>query len=216
MKKLLGLVLVFVLALSLVACGSGNSGNNTNNNTNNNANENKDDIKDDVKDLTVNDILEKLKEALGDGFYATETVAEENLYTCALGMGEEDTDMSKIEEYVALMTKVPSVNHDQVVIVKLKDESYADTIVETFNAAYNQCVNYTKLYPIGAAKVSSIRIYREGDFVIYICGGADLPDSDASEEDIAKNVEKEYEKIDNAIKEIFGSLPENLAKINEE
>lgn len=37
-----------------------------------------------------------------------------------------------------------------------------------------------------------------------------------SDEDAAKLAASEYEKIDNTIKELFGSLPENLAVIPED
>lgn len=50
---------------------------------------------------------------------------------------------------------------------------------------------------------------------MYITAGA-TPDENASEEDAAKLADEEYKKIDNAVKELFGTLPENLAVIPED
>ena len=50
--------------------------------------------------------------------------------------------------------------------------------------------------------------------MIFIIGGANADDN-ASAEDKAKLAASEYEKIDSAIKELFGTLPENLAVVTE-
>ena len=49
---------------------------------------------------------------------------------------------------------------------------------------------------------------------MFILAGANADDS-ASDEDAAKLATSEYEKIDNAIKDIYGSIPTNLAVIPE-
>lgn len=58
------------------------------------------------------------------------------------------------------------------------------------------------------------RLYKFGDTVIFVIGGA-LAENGASAEDKAKLAASEYEKIDSAIKELFGTLPENLAVVTE-
>lgn len=80
--------------------------------------------------------------------------------------------------------------------------------------SYAQTLSYSRLYSFSVAKVEGARLYKFGDTVIFVIGGA-LAENGASAEDKAKLAASEYEKIDSAIKELFGTLPENLAVVTE-
>lgn len=154
-------------------------------------------------DIKLEDIEAAIADALGSGYLCTAEVPEEELILSCIGW----LDMDKIEEYIV---KQPAVYaQDAVGIVRCKD-GYADEAVNTLNERFAQSISYIRQYPFDVAKVEGTRIYRVGDIVMYITAGAQA-DSDASREEEAELAEAEYGKIDNALEEIFGSLPENLA-----
>ncbi len=92
--------------------------------------------------------------------------------------------------------------------------NYADEAVKLLNESFTQTVEYIRQYPFGVAKVEGARLYKVGNTVMLIIAGA-YADENASAEDEAKLAASEYEKIDNALKELFGTLPENLVVIPE-
>jgi len=102
---------------------------------------------------------------------------------------------------------------DAVVIAECED-GYADEAVKQLNESFAQTVDYIRQYPFGVAKVEGARLYKIGNTVMLIIAGASA-DEKASAEDEAKLAASEYEKIDNALKALFGTLPENLAVIPE-
>ena len=117
--------------------------------------------------------------------------------------------MNKIEEYIV---KQPSVYaQDAVGIVRCR-EGCADEAVDTLNERFAQSISFIRQYPFDVAKVEGTRIYKTGDIVMYITAGAQAG-GDLSREDEAKLAESEYEKIDKALGELLGSIPENLAVI---
>ena len=120
-------------------------------------------------------------------------------------------DLDQVESYVAKQTQVPALNVDSVVIAKCK-AGYADEAVDMINQSYAQTVSYIRQYPFGVAKVEGARLYKVDDLVIFIMAGA-VADENATEEDAAKLAVSEYEKVDAAIKDLFGSIPQNLAVI---
>lgn len=122
-------------------------------------------------------------------------------------------DFSQVGDYVIKQARVSAVNPDTVVVLKCKS-GYADTAVDLINESYAQTLSYSRLYSFSVAKVEGARLYKIGDTVIFVIGGANAEDG-ASAEDEAKLAASEYEKIDGAIKELFGTLPENLAVVTE-
>ena len=74
-------------------------------------------------------------------------------------------------------------------------------------------VDYIRQYPFGTAKVLNARIYQSGNYVMYILAGASYDGEDSEAEN--KLAVSEYAKIDEAIKNIFGSLPNNSAVVPE-
>ena len=191
MKKLVLIFLSLVMMLSLAACGSKEK---TDKNT--------------TVTATPAEIEQKIAEAIGSDNYLCDIDIEkewlQNIYRL---------DMDKVESYVAKQNSIGSVNPDTVIVLKVKD-GYADEAVKAINEGYDQIVSYIRQYPFGTDKVLNARLYQIGDYVIYVIAGASYDGEDAEAE--AKLADSEYAKIDEAIRGVFGTLPENLAVIPEE
>lgn len=215
MKKHIAIITAAVLALMLTACSnteskpndpqSSNSGNINNESTS------KTDSKPDTPQSAApspKEIEAAIAKALGDGYLCTANVPDEEMGLSCIGW----LDLTKVDEYVV---KQPTIYaQDAVGIVKCK-EGYADEAAKILNDRFAQSISYIRQYPHDVAKVEGTRIYRVGDILMYITAGAPTT-AEMSDEDAAKLAASEYEKIDNTIKELFGSLPENLAVIPED
>ena len=114
---------------------------------------------------------------------------------------------------MAKQNAISAVNLDTVIILESED-GYADTAVELLNESYSGAVSYIRQYAFGVGKVMNARIYKEGNYVIYILAGASYEGNDAEKED--EFAVSEYKKIDDALNSIFGEIPENLAVIPED
>ena len=200
MKKFVTLLLAALMVMSFAACSS-NKNDNTKKPENNNT--------DVVKTATPAEIEAAIAKALGDGDLATVDVPEDEMWGSAIG----SLDLTKVKSYVAKQSANVSIDMDSIVIAECED-GYADEAVKLLNEYYAQTVDYVRQYPFGVAKVEGARLYKVGNTVMLIIAGASA-DENASAEDEAKLAASEYEKIDNALKELFGTLPENLAVIPE-
>lgn len=226
MKKYLAIALTALMVMSFAGCsGTTNSNSDsssassavnsdaasdkTDDNSGSKPADSSDSNSDAEKSVSPADIEAAIAKALGDGYLSTVDVPEDEMYLSAMA----GIDLSQVESYVAKIAVVSSVNLDTVVAIKCKP-GYADTAVDVLNSSYAQSISYIRQYPFSVAKVEGARLYKFGDTVIYIIGGASADDN-ASAEDEAKLAASEYEKIDNAIKELFGTLPENLAVVTE-
>lgn len=99
MKRILTFVLALAMALSLAACGGKADDNNG---------------KTDV-DMTAQQIMDTLKEKLGDSFDCDVTEDETRM------SGYWGFDMDKIEDWAAMSNSNSSLNPSTAVIVKVKD-----------------------------------------------------------------------------------------------
>ncbi len=153
------------------------------------------------------DIEAAIASKLGADYLSTVEVAADDLYLTPLA----DLDMTKIESYIVKQAEIPSVDTDKVVIAKCSDAAYADEVVKAFEADFQQTVHYIHQYPFGVAKVEGGKIYKIDNLVIYVIGGKSAGEND-SDEAAAKLASDEYAKIDEAIKSVTGTIPENLAK----
>lgn len=192
MKKLIALLLAALMVFSLAACSTSKNNNNSNEPVN--------------TDKTPAEIEAAIAKALGEGYLATVDVPEEELFTSAIGR----LDLTKVKTYVAKQAVIPSVDLDSVVIAECED-GYADEAVSLLNEAYAQTIDYIRQYPFGVAKVEGARLYKVGNTVMLIIAGASYDGEDGEAE--AKLAAEEYEKVDAALKDLFGSLPENLAVV---
>ena len=184
-------ILAALMLLSMAACGS-NSG----------------ETEAPLKAATPAEIEAAVAAALGDGCLATVDVPEEELFTSPLG----DLDLSRVKSYVAKQSEVVSVDVDTIVIAECED-GYADEAVAKLNEAYGRILSYIRQYPFGVAKVEGARLYKVGSTVMLIIAGASYDGEDSEAE--AKLANEEYQKIDEALKGLFGSLPQNLIQIPE-
>ena len=167
----------------------------------------KSDDSSDSAEIAVADIEKKIADALSDG-YLCDTEIDPDWFRNYFGF-----DMTQIEEYAAKQNALSAVNPDTIIILKVKD-GYADAAVELLNTAFAQQVSYIRQYPFGVQKVMNARIFKNGNYVIYALAGQSYDGEDSEEE--LKLAESEYAKIDAAVKDVFGTLPDNLAVVPED
>jgi len=184
-----------------------NSSSKSDNNSSSTTDNNSTDKPDENKTITPAEIEAAIAKALGEGYLCTEDVPADEINLSCIGW----LDSSKIESYV--LKRPTTYCQDSVAVIKFK-EGYADEAVNIFNKYFAQTISYIRQYPFDVAKVEGTRIFRFDDTVMYITAGAPAS-GELSAEDEAKLAASEYEKIDNAIKELFGTSPKNLAVITE-
>lgn len=202
MKRIMLILLSLMMVFGLVACSGTND--NKDNKTDDNGK------KDTPVDVTATpaEIEQKLADAIGKDNYLCDTDIDEDWLKNSYQL-----DLNKIESYVAKQNSIASVNPDTVIILKTKD-GYADEAVKAINEGYSQIVSYIRQYPFGTAKVLNARLYQSGNYVMYIIAGAAYDGEDTEAEN--KLAVSEYAKIDDAVKEVFGTVPENLAVVPED
>ena len=186
---------------------SSSSNSSSSNSSSSKTDNNSTDKPDENKTITPAEVEAAIAKALGEGYLCTADVPEDEINLSCIGW----LDGSKIESYVL---KKPTIYcQDIVAVVKCK-EGYADEAVQILNKYFAQTISYIRQYPFDVAKVEGTRIVKFGDIVIDIKAGAEAS-GEMSAEDEAKLAASEYEKIDGAIKELFGTSPKNLAVITE-
>jgi len=184
MRKLFAMMMAVVLAVGLTACGS---------------------AKPKTADVKPDAVVAKIKAALGEGYLCDEDMDADTFYTY-YGL-----DKDKVTAYVAQDNSIGAV-HPDVVIAMTVAEGYEQTAIDGINAAYSGVVGYARLYNFSLAKVLQARLYRSGTTIVYVLAGAETAEG-ATDDDAAKLATAEYAKVDAAVKELFGSLPENLAVV---
>lgn len=194
MKRIILIFMSLIMIFSFAACNKGAGDKKAEDNNSG-----------DISAVTVTpaEIEQKIAAAVGSENYLCDTEIDKDWLQNSFGL-----DLSKVESYSAKQNSISSVNPDTVIVLKTKD-GYANEAAEILNTSFEQMVGYIRQYPFGTAKVLNARLYQSGDYVIYVIAGASYDGDDAEAE--AKLAVAEYEKIDEAIEEIFGALPENLA-----
>ena len=207
MKKLASLLLALTLLFSAASCGQNKTPDDTKTSEDTKQTE-KTDATTDTQKKDADAVEQAIADAIGEDNYLCNTDIDENWFANYYGF-----DMTQIEDYTARQNTIASVNPDTVIVLKVKD-GYADTAAACLNKSFSQLVSYIRQYPFGVAKVEGARIYVSGNYVLYIIAGASY-DGEDSEGEI-KLADAEYEKIDAAVKTLFGALPDNLAEIPED
>lgn len=223
MKKILTIALAASLILTFAGCSNNaNSGNSSSSSSSSSKSDNnsssksdssstadKPDVKpDENKSVSPEEVEKAIAKALGEGYLSTDDVPKDEMISTVMA----DIDFSQVESYVLKRAVVSAVNPDIIAVMKCKS-GYADTAVKLLNERYAQTLDYSRLYTFSVPKVEGARLYKFGDTVIFVIGGASAYETSA--EDEAKLAVSEYEKIDNAIKSLFGNLPENLVVVSE-
>ena len=186
MKKFICAVLALVMVLSLAACGSKQDDNSG---------------KTDV-DLTAQEVLDKLKETLGDS-YGCDAQDDEDRMTNYYGL-----DMSQVDSWASEASSMSALDPSTAVVLKVKD-GYADTAADLLRERYQQVLDYSKMYNMNVPMVEQARLFVSGNYVALLILGAQ-GDWEASDEVQAKFAAEEAAKVDEVWRDIFGSADNGI------
>ena len=184
MKRILTFVLALAMALSLTACGS-------------KADDNKTDV-----DMTAQQIMDALKEKLGDSF-PCDALEDEDRMSSYWGF-----DMDKVEDWAAMSSSNSSIDPSAAVIVKVKD-GYAEEAAALLQTGYEQILSYSRMYNMDLQKVLQARLFVNGNYVALLILGAS-GDWESSDEEQAKFAADEAAKVDEVWSGIFGSADNSI------
>ena len=182
MKKLLSLLLALMMVLSLAACGNSNDSGNT------------------TVDKTAQEVLDALKEKLGDS-YGCDLAEDEDRMTNYYGL-----DMSKIDSWAAESSENSALDPSTAVVLKVKD-GYAEDAAALLQERYDQVLDYVRMYSMNVAQVEQARLFVNGNYVALLILGQ-TPDENTADE--AKLAQDEAAKVDAAWQDIFGSASNQL------
>lgn len=186
MKRILTFVLALAMALSLAACGSkadDNSG------------------KTDV-DMTAQEIMDTLKEKLGDSFECDVDGTEDSM-SSYWGL-----DMAQVESWASMSNSNFAINPSAAVVLKVK-AGYAQDAAALLQDRYEQLLSYSRMYDMDLQKVLQARLFVNGNYVALLILGA-TGDWQLSDEELAKFAADEAEKVDAVWGEIFGSTENSI------
>ena len=186
MKRILTFLLAVVMVFSLAACGSkadDSSG------------------KTDVS-MTAQEIMDTLKEKLGDSFGCDVAEAEDNIG------GYWGLDMSRVESWAAMGNSNSAINPSAAVILKVK-AGYAQDAAALLQTGYEQILSYSRMYNMDLQKVLQARLFVNGNYAALLILGAQ-GDWEASDEVQAKFAAEEAAKVDAVWSGIFGSSDNSI------
>ena len=188
MKRILTFVLALSMALSLAACGGKADDNKKDNNT--------------EATMTAQEIMDALKEKLGDSFDCDTTETEDRM------SGYWGLDMDKVESWAAMSNSNSAINPSAAVIIKVKD-GYAQNAAALLQSGYEQVLSYSRMYNMDLQKVLQARLFISGNYVALLILGAE-GNWEASDEEQAKFAAEEAAKVDEAWSGIFGSADNSI------
>lgn len=191
MKRILTFILALTMVLSLAACGG-------------KADDNKG--KTDVT-MTAREILDTLKEKLGDSFECDVDGTEDSV------SGYWGLDMSQVESWAAMSQSNSALNPSTAVILQVQD-GYAQDAAALLQTGYEQTLSYSRMYNMDLQKVLQARLFVNGNYVALLILGSE-GNGEASDEEQAKFAAGEAAKVDAAWSGIFGSA-ENVIVIPED
>ena len=187
MKRILTFFLALTMVLSLAACGG-------------KADDNKG--KTEVT-MTAQEIMDTLKEKLGDSFGCDVAETEDNI------SGYWGLDMGQVESWASTSNSNSAVNSSYAVIVKVKD-GYAQDAAALLQTGYEQILSYSRMYNMDLQKVLQARLFVNGNYVALLILGQ-TSDGDVTAEEEAQLAQDEAAKVDDAWKDIFGSAGNKIS-----
>lgn len=185
-KKVTALLLALMMVLSLAACG-GKQDNNKNDPA-------------PAADMTAQQVLDTLKEKLGDS-YGCDLAEDEDRMTNYYGL-----DLSQIDSWAAESSKNSALDASTAVVLKVKD-GYAQDAAAALQTSYDQVPDYVRMYSMNVAQVEQARLFVNGNYVALLILGQ-LPDDNTADE--AKLAQDEAAKVDAAWQELFGSASNQI------
>lgn len=194
MKPILTFVLALSMALSLAACGG-------------KADDNKKNDNNTEVTMTAQEIMDTLKEKLGDSFDCDTAESEDRM------SGYWGFDMDKVEDWAAMGNSNSAINPSAAVILKVKD-GYAQDAAALLQTGYEQILSYSRMYNMDLQKVLQARLFVNGNYAALLILGAQ-GDWEASDEVQAKFAAEEVAKADAVWSGIFGSA-DNIITIPED
>ena len=189
MKRILTFVLALSMALSLAACGG-------------KADDNKKNDNNTEVTMTAQEIMDTLKEKLGDSFECDTAESEDRM------SGYWGFDMDKVEDWAAMGNFNSAINPSAAVILKVKD-GYAQDAAALLQTGYEQILSYSRMYNMDLQKVLQARLFVNGNYVALLILGAQ-GDWEASDEVQAKFAAEEAAKVDEVWRGIFGSADNGI------
>ena len=186
MKRILTFVLALSMALAVAACGG-------------KADDNKG--KTEVT-MTAQEIMDTLKEKLGDSFGCDVAETEDNI------SGYWGLDMGQVESWASMSNSNSAVNSSYAVIVKVKDD-YAQDAAALLQTGYEQILSYSRMYNMDLQKVLQARLFVNGNYVALLILGA-TGDWQLSDEELARLAAEEAAKVDETWSGIFGSADNSI------
>ncbi len=190
MKKFICVLLAAIMLLSLAACG-----------TKNTDSDSTDSGTTDVT-LTAQEVLDKLKETLGDS-YGCDAADDEDRMTNYYGL-----DLTQVESWASEASSMSALNPSTAVVLKVKD-GYADTAASLLRERYQQVLDYSEMYNMSVPMVEQARLFVSGNYVALLILGQ-TPDGDVTAEEEAQLAQDESAKVDSAWKTIFGASKNSL------
>lgn len=185
-KKVTALLLALMMVLSLAACG-GKQDNNKNDPA-------------PAADMTAQQVLDTLKEKLGDS-YGCDLAEDEDRMTNYYGL-----DLSQIDSWAAESSKNSALDASTAVVLKVKD-GYAQDAAAALQTSYDQVPDYVRMYSMNVAQVEQARLFVNGNYVALLILGQ-LPDDNTADE--AKLAQDEAAKVDAAWQALFGSASNQI------
>ncbi len=189
MKRILTFVLALSMALSLAACGG-------------KADDNKKNDNNTEVTMTAQEIMDTLKEKLGDSFECDTAESEDRM------SGYWGFDMDKVEDWAAMGNSNSAINPSAAVILKVKD-GYAQDAAALLQTGYEQILSYSRMYNMDLQKVLQARLFVNGNYAALLILGAQ-GDWEASDEVQAKFAAEEAAKVDEVWRGIFGSADNGI------
>ena len=186
MKKVTALLLALMMVLSLAACGNANDNGSKDNGST-------------TVDKTAQEVLDALKEKLGDS-YGCDLAEDEDRMTNYYGL-----DMSKIDSWAAESSENSALDPSTAVVLKVKD-GYAEDAAALLQERYDQVLDYVRMYSMNVAQVEQARLFVNGNYVALLILGQ-TPDENTADE--AKLAQDEAAKVDAAWQD-FGSASNQI------
>ena len=187
MTKKVTALLALMMVLSLAACG-GKQDNNKNDPA-------------PAADMTAQQVLDTLKEKLGDS-YGCDLAEDEDRMTNYYGL-----DLSQIDSWAAESSKNSALDASTAVVLKVKD-GYAQDAAAALQTSYDQVLDYSKMYSMNLPMVQQARLFVNGNYVALLILGQ-LPEDDNTADE-AKLAQDEAAKVDAAWQELFGSASNQI------